>query len=212
MTKGLGMNTNIFRIASIVTLALFIMCGSGCKPEKDATALSAEMRAALKEAQENFTYKGKPINPRLVQEFEGWMSDYGPSITVTMNVAASFETNEYYDENVEQRDGVIIWEADEDQEREWYSYERIGVLSDGTSVLKTCFGGGGSGVFMDLLFVRFSVDMCLFQGERHEQLLMRVVNQYLLGDRDTAEVKVVGDRVIVGESRYREEPVTLTMK
>ncbi len=174
--------------------------------------MSEEMRNTLKEAREHFTYKGKPIHPGLVEEFEGWMSDYGPSITVTVNVAASFDTNEYYDEKVKQEGSVIICGPDSPEERDWYSYERIGTLSDGTCVLKTCAGGGGSGVFMDLLFVRFSVDECLFEGKKHEQLLMRVVNQYLLGDRDTAEIKVIGDRVIVGASKYREQSVTLTMK
>jgi hypothetical protein len=206
------MDAYIIRAISIVTLTLSVLWGTGCETAKDTTAPSEEMRNALKEANEHFTYKGKPIHPGLVEEFEGWMSDYGPSITVTVNVAASFDTNEYYDQNVEQRGSVIIRGSNSPEERDWYNYERIGVLSDGTSVLKTCSGGGGSGVFMDLLFVRFSVDECLFEGEKHEQLLMRVVNQYLLGDRDMAEIKVVGDRVIVGASEHRAQPVTLMMR
>jgi len=42
-----------------------------------------------------------------------------------------------------------------------------------------------------------------------EQIFVRVVRRYTLGDRDGAEVVVKQDQVIVGKSRYRADPVVL---
>ncbi|MFA5160605.1 MAG: hypothetical protein WC484_08915, partial [Candidatus Omnitrophota bacterium] len=107
-----------------------------------------------------------------------------------------------------------IYPADNEgkQTGEFFCYERLGKLNNGLHVLKVSNSGGGSGTFMDLFFVRFDKGNGYTRdGEKYDQLLMSIVRQYPLGDRDDGEIKVLGDHVVVGRSRYRGEDVTLTV-
>ena len=66
-------------------------------------------------------------------------------------------------------------------------------------------------MFEALLFVRFRTSPAyLADGIKQEQqIFLRVVRRYPLGDRDGAEVVIKEDQVIVGKSRYRENPIVL---
>jgi hypothetical protein len=78
-------------------------------------------------------------------------------------------------------------------------------------VLETGEGGGGSGIFMDLFFVRFDIgEGYTEEGSKNSRLLMTVVRIFSLGDRDDGEIEVLADRVIVGKSRYRKAPAVIT--
>ena len=61
----------------------------------------------LAEANSDFTFKSRPIHPGLVREFQNWLSDYRPPITVTVDVGAAFGTNEYADAPVPGKDGGV---------------------------------------------------------------------------------------------------------
>ncbi|MFA7000753.1 MAG: hypothetical protein WC352_01220 [Candidatus Omnitrophota bacterium] len=167
---------------------------------------------ALAEADVNFTYQGKPIHPKLVQEFSSWISDKGLPTTITVDVSAPHR-NEYSDEISMKGKNVCVYPTDNEgkQTGESFSYERLGKLNNGLHVLRVMDGGGGSGVFTDLFFVRFSKGTGLTpEGSQYDQLLMSIVRQYPVGDRDDGEIKVLGDRVVVGRSRYRDKDVILT--
>ena len=155
----------------------------------------------------DFAFKGEPIHPKLVEEFEGWLSDDRPPITTAVDVAAAFGTNEY-SEAVEPTDaGLVRYEGSDG----WYGYQHLGRMSDGTHVLRTASNGGGSGIFTNLLFVKLDSDEARTpDGSRHERLLMSVAGRFVLGDRDDGTVAVHGDRVVVGASQYRAFPTTLT--
>ena len=66
-------------------------------------------------------------------------------------------------------------------------------------------------MFEAILFVRFRTRLAyLADGVKQgQQIFLQVVRRYPLGDRDGAEVVVKQDHVIVGKSRYRENPVVL---
>jgi len=89
-------------------------------------------------------------------------------------------------------------------------YERLGALRDGTQVLRTERDTGGTGRFMDLLFVRFEARASRnADGGSRPQLTMELVYSFSLGDRDNSDVRVLSDRVVVSPGKYRARAATL---
>lgn len=171
-------------------------------------SVQRDMGKYLAEANAKFTYAGKPIHPGLVEEFSGWMSDSGP-ITVSVDVSAAYGTNEYYEDEVKIADNgnIAIYRKDSS----YFCYRWLGRLDNGLHVLYVEEGGGGgSGIFEDLNFVRFDIGEGInSDNKKYKRLLMTIVRTYVLGDRDDGKIEVLKDRVIVGKSRYRNEPVML---
>ena len=155
---------------------------------------------------DGFRYQGEPIHPKLVEEFESWISDDRPPTTVVVDVAAAFGANEYSEAVQLSERGLVRYESAEG----WYGYEHLGQMKDGTHVLRTASSGGGSGVFQNLLFAQLSKDEARTpEGKRHGRVLMEVVGRFVLGDRDNGAIEILGDRVVVGASRYRAFATTL---
>ncbi len=168
----------------------------------------------IKEINEHFTYKGKPIHPGLIKEFAGWISDSWKPITTSVDIAAAFDTNEYFDSEVEVKDSGYIY-LQEEGKAEYFYYKWLGQLKNGLHVIETGDGGGGSGIFQDIYFIRFDIAEGLDpEGNKYNRLLMTVVRNHALGDRDDGEIKILPEenKVILGESRYREEPIILEFK
>ena len=155
-----------------------------------------------------FRFHDKPIHPLLIKQFEPWISDARPPITVEVNLTASWDSNEYAGGFMADSNGVVSIGLPKGAS---YSYQHLGRLRDGIHVLRTFDAGGGSGVFEAILFVRFRTSLAyLADGvTQGEQIFLKVVRRFPLGDRDGAEVVVREDQVIVGKSRYRAEPVLL---
>ena len=156
----------------------------------------------------DFRFHGKPIHPLLIKQFEPWVSDSRPPITIEVNLTAAWDSNQYAAEFKTDSNGVVSINLPEGAS---YAYRHLGKLRYGTHVLRTSDSGGGSGVFEAVLFVRFRTSVAyLADGVKQApQVFLQVVRRYPLGDRDGAKVEVQPDRVIVGKSRYREEPVVL---
>ena len=155
---------------------------------------------------EGFAFAGAPIHPKLVEEFEGWLSDDQPPITVAVDVAAASGTNEYAEPVETTEAGLVRYAAGEG----WFGYSHLGRMNDGTHVLRTASNGGGTGIFTNLLFVRLDADEVRApSGASRRRVLMRVVGRFVLGDRDDGTVEVEGDRVVVSASRYRAAPTVL---
>ena len=157
-------------------------------------------QAMLDEARATFTYKGLRIHPVLVHKFFGWMSDDAPPVVVTVDVtAASRAKNEFDPATVKVinkiTQAMLSGSADE---QEWFGYQYIGGLTNGTQVLETFYGGGGSGIFQDVVLVRFSVT--------DEHLLMTVVAIQPLGDRTPCALSVSDDHIHVILDAFRSEP------
>jgi len=58
--------------------------------------LSSDIKTALDEANNKFTYQGKPIHPFLIKEFEIWLSDNCNPVTVSVDIGAAAKArNEY---------------------------------------------------------------------------------------------------------------------
>ena len=156
----------------------------------------------LAEADTHFTYFGKPIHPALLNEFECWVSDQNP-VTLAVDVSAAFDTNEYGQPVTRSPLGTTYetTHGEEVRRRCYYSYERIGALEDNVHVLKTANYGGGTGVFIGLLLVRFELSRGYYQdGAPYDRLVMRLVRDWPLGDRFNGTVRVLSDRVVVRRS------------
>lgn len=171
---------------------LFLMCWVLI-----ATPLIAS--EALDEANAGFTYKGEPIHPFLLQEFTNPMSDNRPPMVTTMDVAAAFGSNKYF-EDVKRRDDWVFAERKEligAPTYESFTYRWLGKTASGVHVLETGSSGGGSGVFMDLMFVRFSEGEIMWGDKTSKQLLMTIMGTYQLGDRYQGGIEVLADKVLV---------------
>jgi hypothetical protein len=159
-------------------------------------------RSAPASVQQRFVYRGKPIHPALVEEFTGYLSDAAGPITVAVDLAAAHDTNEY-GAPVTVNNGWISYSHSDGPGR--FSYRWLGRLEDGTHVLRTAESGGGSGVFENLMLIRFTSGQGFATNAgRYDRLLMRIVGQVSLGDRSRAEVTVSPKQIVIEGSRYEQ--------
>jgi len=213
------------RVATLVT-GLFLLALTACstsapqtqnsKPDTSSTSssLSAadqspEAQQALREALRDFTCEGQPIHPALIHLFDGLEADDGPVI-VAVDVHEARDSNQFFTPVL--RNGPDIYcDLPDTNPPEHFHYERLGALADGTQVLKTSWNGGGSGDFENLLLVRFQLEAYRRpEGQRDWRLILREIEDFPLGDRDDGNITIQPDHVIVGPSRYRTQPVTVT--
>jgi len=162
---------------------------------------------SLKEANATFTYNGKPIHPFIVGEFSDYLINDGLPTITSVDIAAATDDYKYHDSEVEESRGW--WFASKTEYDgdiplyESFGYRWIGRLQNGTHVLETGSSGGGSGFFMDLIFVRFSENEIMWEGETKEQLLMSIVGVYSLGDRYNGDIHVYEDKVLIPASQFQ---------
>ena len=169
---------------------------------------TSTINGQLDEANANFTYKGKPIHPLLVREFSNWLSDDRPPIVATVDVVAAYDTNKYQLEGIKKRNDW--WYAEEIEKDgditlyESFSYHWLGKMENDTHVLEVGSSGGGSGFFMDLMFVQFSEGEITWEDQKEKQLLMSIIGIYTLGDRYDGDIKVYPNKVIIpgSENQY----------
>lgn len=190
------MNKNI-AIITIVCLALF--------GEAILSAETANIDKAIQEVNASFTYQHKPIHPGLVEEFESSIADPGEPTTISVDINAK-HGNEYFEDDVSVKGGTVFLNKDDGG---YFCYKWLGKLNNDLHVLNVGDNGSGSGVFSDLLFVRFSISEGYYKGEKYKRLLMTIVGTYGLGDKDEGDIKVLTDKVIIGKSQHRKKEVVL---
>jgi len=176
----------------LLVLLLGLQLTAGCGPQ-ERTAVSADrpfrpalrqgftqgrkppqmtVNAVLDEANKDFSYRGVQIHPKLVNEFQCWISDLNP-VTIVVDVAAASDSNEYSESTYKK--GKYFTTKLDDEKTE-YGYTRAHTAGDGIHVLKTRESGQGSGVFKQELWVRFEIGSGYdSDGNRCDQLLMRLV-------------------------------------
>jgi hypothetical protein len=192
----------------LMVLCLALVWAGYARGEKSAAA--APVQQLLQEVNTHFTLRGKPVHPRLVEKFQIFLSDSGPPAVITVDLlAAAANGNEYYDPDVKVQDGLVSIEH-KDPEGSSFAYKWLGTVRPGLHVVETFYSGGGTGVFMDLYFFRTSLATGQDEKGPYEQVLMTLMRTpVVLGDRDNGTIKVEPGRVIIGKSRYRNQPVTL---
>lgn len=163
----------------------------------------------LDEANAKFSYNGKPIHPFLVKELSNWMSNLmnerHPPVRTTVDVAAAFDTYKYKQSTIEAKGNWWFSKHEEVvrdmQEYEAFSYHWLGRMANGIHVVETGANGGGSGFFMDLMFLKFSEGEIAWENKQEKQLLMSIAGIYTLGDRYEGDIKVFPDKVFIPASK-----------
>ena len=141
---------------------------SGAKESYPSQAVSQ----VLQEANVSFTYKGKPIHPCLVKEFEPWISDLNP-VTLAVDVSSAFDSNEY--SSVPYIDGEWIRVKTDDG---IYGYKRIS-SENGVHILQTSDWAGGSQAFGSELWVKFEIWQSRgSDGMEYDQLVMSLISMF----------------------------------
>ncbi|MEM7793058.1 MAG: hypothetical protein AAF579_01235 [Cyanobacteria bacterium P01_C01_bin.118] len=181
----------------------------------DDIALSPVPVTPLDTANAFFEYRGEPINPRAVIDLLPWLSDSEPGL-VAIDVEGSMaDTNRYFAEVSVVEDGPATgtvrasWQPWIDRPIVYTSsYRWLGQLDNGLHILRVARNTGGSGVFTSLLFVRFELDTEYFYGVGpgpRQRLSMKRMGSQGLGDRDSREVWLEGNQVVVGAGEQSEE-------
>lgn len=195
--------------AVVALLMLAISVAAGCATAVSGRATVRERACiSLREADEHFTYRGEPIHPNAVKEFEPWLSEAEP-VMLSIDVDAA-QSGQHYLTHVERIAGGFKAHGDPPAEgSETFWYREVGRSSSGVHVLETAYSGGGSGIFMDVLLIRFDYQKVLYEQTTRDRLVMRCVGVVTLGDRDDGKVTLKGDDLILGKSRYRDRPIVI---
>lgn len=153
---------------------------SGASRQENATGEREPLpeltiKQVLDEANQKFTYRGKPVHPKLVKEFQCWDSDLNP-VTLAVDVSAAFDTNEYCDEVEQRADGYICFSNEEG----YYGYRRTGVdKKTSAHILKTFNGGSGTYVGESTLWVKFEIGQGFYpDGKPYDQLILRLIRAF----------------------------------
>lgn len=110
-------------------------------------------------AQKYFMIDGQPINPMIIKDLTTLVSDKGDQV-VAINLLDSQTSNKYFSDHQEVTNDTddpyfSVKTAPTSKEEQSFEYKLEGITQDGILVIKTSeWGGGGSGVFSSLLFVR----------------------------------------------------------
>ena len=173
------------------------------------TRLYAAIQEDLQKANQSFTYNSKPIHPGLVQEFSNWISDNRNPITISVDISAGSDTNEYSDSRVTaNEEGAVCRQG---QDGESFCYHWLGRLINGVHVLRVTDSGGGSGIFGDLFFVKFEVGQgYMSDGKKYDRLLMSIMLTYPLGDRYDGNIRFEKDRIVVGSGKNHTKQDVIT--
>lgn len=131
------------------------------------------------------------INPRILDDLSGWLSDTGDQI-VSINISESNQSNRYHgDIKVEETDGYPV--VTSTTEEGWASYKYIGISFSGVHIVQAWSNGGGSGVFTNILLVTLSSDSSLESNGlsygKKSRYVVRLVGSLPLGDRYQGQVK-----------------------
>ncbi len=197
--------------AKVLLMALcFTVVWTGhAQGEKSAAAAPPVLtKRLLKEVNQHFTMQGKPVHPRVVEKCQIFLSDSGPPAVITVDLLAAVQNdNEYYEPDVKVRDGMV---SCKDREGGEFAYKWLGTVRPGLHVVETFASTGGTGIFMDLYFFRTSIATGQDDKGPYDQILMTLARTpVILGDRDNGTITVEPGRVIIGKSRYRNQPVIL---
>jgi len=157
-----------------------------------------------------FCFEGEPVHPGVIDEFSGWLSD-GPMIS-GIYLDGAYNSDRYFHYKVERWGNWVYGVFDAGNAQEGFlRYLHHGRTPGGIHVIEAHQNGGGSGVFQDLIFLRFEHEVVLENGRVRARPLLRRVGGFILGDRDSGTVRLSGSTVFIGPSHHRREPVEIDL-
>lgn len=150
-----------------------------------------------KEAEPSFSSEPY-IHPKLVEELSLFhVFTFSPE-RLERIVAVSLSSS--YDEPVfHHLDWVSYERSESDSFPDTFSYRFIGKMENGIHVLLTSEQGGGTGRFMNFLYLVFEKDNAFDPDTTHlaERIIVKRVGDYYLGDRWYGDAEVKGNKIFV---------------
>jgi len=177
--------------------------------EQPNSAIPASVRIQLNEADKNFTFEGQPINPLGIKLLQPWISDGLPGTASIYLEGTAKNTNQFTTNSIQNNNGVISVDfKKDDPSTGYFSYRHLGVLANGSHVLEIWEGGGGSGIWTDLLLVKFSADPEYQEdGSVKYRLVLTRTGAFDLGDRFDGSLMVQPHKIIIAEeSNFHHDP------
>jgi len=166
------------------------------------------------------------VNPRIIEDLLTWESDGGDQV-VAINLTEANDSNRY-DAAIQTSTGKLaprhpmvtsttrVTEGEQTYD-DTIGYEYIGTTASGVLVLNTWTHGAGTMVANSLLFLTVEEDHGLVEvpeptggglGERdgalrltRSRILVRKLGELALGDRWDGEIRVDGNRILVGRDQ-----------
>jgi hypothetical protein len=142
----------------------------------------------LKNSKYSFYEKDKIlINPKIIQELEGFLSDKGDEVS-SINLVNSNYSNKYFINKIDvinenSKYPIIGYKID----NESYHYQYIGTTFSGINIIRTFSWGGGSGIFGDLLFLILQNDTFFTldnnKVKKTDRIILKKIGYIPLGDR-----------------------------
>jgi hypothetical protein len=98
---------------------------------------------------------------------------------------------------------ALRWSDPDDGGRGYFEYEYLGHLEGGVHVFRTAESGGGSGIFMHVLYLRLSVDEVHESGQPRVRHSLILAGSDVLGDRAQATIELRGRQALIRLREFR---------
>jgi hypothetical protein len=163
-------------------------------------AFPDDIQNQLAEANEQFVFNGKSINPLGVKLLMCWISDTVPGSASIYLDAVNGPSNQFFATYDKDPQGKVSVDLEQDNKPAGYiSYIHLGRLANGIHVLKVIENSGGSGVWTDLLLVSFSIVREYQEdGSQAYRLVMKREGNISLGDRYNGTVDIQPHKIVIG--------------
>jgi hypothetical protein len=157
-------------------------------------------------SQPSFPLGARAIHPMSVAPLVGDLADEQPIIgAVDLEGSARTKRNGA----AVTEDGGVVRATDGDG---YVAYRYVGTTPKGLHVLVVTVNGGGSGAFMDALWVKLVRDRVWENGSERDRTMIVRVGQFALGDRDDGLVSLEAATLRIGKSRYREQDTSILLE
>lgn len=161
-------------------------------------------------ALQEFHHHGKRIHPGALHAMVGKLSDSLPTVAAVDLEGWSRSNAAFFP--IEVRGDIVRARLTQEEPTLFAQYRLVGTTPGGTHLVEVASFGPGSGVFSDLLWLRFETDRVQEQDVVRARSLLKCIGRFALGDRDDGTIRLEGNHVIIGASRYRPNDVVLEVE
>lgn len=155
---------------------------------------SSETQALSPLTYNRYSFVGEEfINPLIIRELLGWLSDRGEAIC-SVDLVSANRSNRFPDAfEVNKRDGKI-WVEWKSRGRESFVYSYIATSPSGVEIIACYDWGGGSAIFGSVGLFCFGYDRALAEDSdgkisTRERIILKSLGSIALGDRYKGELK-----------------------
>lgn len=150
-------------------------------------------------------FRDELIHPKIIQDLQGSLADIGEQV-VAINLLDSQDSNRYFGEikirSIENSNYPYVYSEDG---KESFGYNYIGTSSSGIHVLRTSECGGGSGIFMSLMFLVLETDESIKYDydqdilNKRQRINLKTLGLLSLGDRYDGEITLNNGILKIGK-------------